>query len=257
MPDCDIVHVAIAPPNTIEDNLVRQVATVINKDSYTTRLLLAGNIPKILAHYQTIELAESVIRNLKALGLVAFICKDSELRTSSSVKFRAYTMKLEDGEVTFLNKGSQATIMKAENVSLIIKGIMRTYAEKEAIKTKVTLNLPATILSGGIPMLRKVKEKIINEQIETECFVRLYNLTSLEPAVEIFQYHFDYSFLGEKVASSFININTIAMMLRETFPQAIFDDRLTKPLSRDNNIDISCKLIYLCHQAVSRLGTSA
>jgi hypothetical protein len=83
--------------------------------------------------------------------------------------------------------------------------------------------------------------------------------------VEIFQYNFDYSFLGTKMASSSLaNLSTIITKLRDIFPQAVFDDRLTEPFVVDvpfltprDDIEINCKLIYLYHQALCSLGPSA
>jgi hypothetical protein len=42
MADYEVMHIAIAPPANPDANLVRSVATVINKSPYDTRLLLAG-----------------------------------------------------------------------------------------------------------------------------------------------------------------------------------------------------------------------
>ncbi|MBM3142898.1 MAG: hypothetical protein FJ005_07625 [Chloroflexi bacterium] len=70
MADYEVIHVAVAPPATLDANLVKSVAAVINKSPYDTRLLLAGEIPKIIAHYNSIQIAESGIQNLRDLGLV-------------------------------------------------------------------------------------------------------------------------------------------------------------------------------------------
>jgi hypothetical protein len=87
---------------------------------------------------------------------------------------------------------------------------------------------------------------------------------STEPSVEILQYDLDYSFLGVEMAStSLANFSTIITKIRDTFPQAVFDDRLIEPFAVDilftaprDNIEINCKLIYLYHQAISGLGSS-
>jgi len=100
MAENNIVHVAIAPLDVLEANLIKKVATIINKDLYGTRLLLAGKIPKIIAHYQSIHTAESIARSLKELGIVAIVCKNSELRKTSQ-SFRAHTLEFREGEVLF------------------------------------------------------------------------------------------------------------------------------------------------------------
>ena len=48
MADNEIVHVAIDLPTTQAAHLVKKMAAVINKAPYDTRLLLAGEIPRII-----------------------------------------------------------------------------------------------------------------------------------------------------------------------------------------------------------------
>ena len=259
----EVVHVAIAPPDRLEANLIKKVAAIVGKDLYGTRLLLAGKIPKIIAHYDTVQIAELTAQSLRELGLVAIVCKASELRKPSQ-RYRAHTLKFEERAVLFWDKSGQARRMETRNAFLIINGRMQTYTETEVTSTKMKFSLPATVATGGIPIWRRVKEKTRDKSLQTECFVRLYDRTLPEPSVEILQYDFDYSFLGAKMASSSLaNFSTIVTKIRDTFPQAVFDDRLIEPFGVDipsttprDNIEINCKLIYLYHQAMSDLGSS-
>ena len=254
----EIVHIVIAPPDLLETNLVNKVAAIINKDIYSTRLLLTGKIPRVIAHYQTFQAADSAAQSLRALGLVSIVCTDSELRKLSLTGLRAHSLILGLGEVTFCTKGGEARTVKAKNVFLILKGITQTRTEKEVTTTKMKLSLTSTLLAG-IPIQRKVKEKTIETSVESEYFIRLYNRKSSEPEVEIFQNTFDYSFLGKKMApSSLINLSTIATELRITFLQAVFDDKLTEPFGVDipfvkpeDQTEINCKLICMYYQVVS------
>ena len=262
----EIVHVALAPPDRLQENLVAQVATIVNKDVYGTRLLLVGKIPKIIAHYDTVQMAELTAQSLKALGLVAIVCKDSDLRRPSQTqRYRAHTLKFEEQAALFWDKIGQERRMESNNAFLIINGKVQTYTETEVTKTGMRLNLAATVLTGGIPIVRRVKEKTTDRSLQTERFVRLYDRTSPEPNVEILQNEFDYSFLGAEIApSSLANFGTTVTRIRHILLQAVFDDRLTKSFGVDipstapqEGIEINCKLIYLYHKAVSNLGSSA
>ena len=261
----DIVHVAIAPPDTLEAGLAEKVAAIVNKNLSRTRLLLVGKIPRIIAQYQTIEKAESIAQSLRYMGLVALVCSDAELRKSFSKRFRAHSLKQGEGEIIFRDNDGVGRSLKEKDVFLILKGTMQTCTEKESTKTRMKFSLPGTVLTGGFPVWRKVKEKTKNVSVESECFVRLYERMSLEPSVEIFQYSFDYSFLGAKMTfSSPINLGNTITELRNAFPQAVFDDRLTKSFGVDipfvpseDSIEINCKLIYLYHRAVNNLSPSA
>lgn len=78
------------------------------------------------------------------------------------------------------------------------------------------------------------QRKTGDKSLQTECFVRLYDRTSPEPSVEILQYDPDYSFLGAKMASSSLaNFSAIVTKIRDTFPQAVFDDRLIEHFEVD------------------------
>ena len=61
----------------------------------------------------------------------------------------------------------------------------------------------------------------------TEQFIRLYDFKSDAPAVEISQFGFDYSFLGDRMAlSAAANISSTVNALRRFFSRSAFDDRL-------------------------------
>jgi hypothetical protein len=254
MADSEVIHVAIAPPPNLDTYLVRSVAAVINKSSYDTRLLLAGDIPKILAHYDNAQTAESIARNLRDLGLAAIACRDSELRQPSQ-GFMARTMEFREKEIVFRNIAGQEKRTGQDDVFLILQGKMEALVEVETTKSKAKFSLTRTLLAGGIPIWHKVDEKTTARSVQAEYFVRLYNRQSASPSIEILQHHTDYSFLGAKVAtSSLANFRAIVQKVQETFPQALVDSRLLKPLLVTphpsqvwQDVDTNCKLIYLFH----------
>lgn len=253
--DHDIVHVAVGPPDTLETNLIEKVAAIVNKDLYGIRLLLAGEIPRVIAHYDDVQTAEAVAQSLKGLGLVTIVCKDSELR-EPSLKFRAHTMEFGEGEILFWDKGGRARRMVSRNVFLIVKGRTRVYIEADTTRTKMKFSLAGTVLTGGIPIWRRVKEKTKGLSLDAQCFARLYERQSLETSVEILQDHMDYSFLGAKMApSSPTNFTIVATKLQEVFPEAVLDGRLMKPFEADD-LEINCKLIYLHHLVLKGLGAT-
>jgi len=64
----DIVHMLVAPPDTLETTLVKEAAVILKKDPYETRMLLSGKMPKLIAHYQTADEAEPIAKQLKHWG---------------------------------------------------------------------------------------------------------------------------------------------------------------------------------------------
>ena len=258
MADYEVMHIAIAPPANLDVNLVKSVASVLGKSHYDTRLLLTGEIPKIIAHYDSIQMAESIVHNLHGLGLVAIACRDSELRQSRQ-GFKVQTLEFREKEVLFRDSAGREKSIGENNVFLIIEGRIQTSVEVETTKPKTKFSLTGTLLTGGIPIWRKVDEKTTTRSIQDEYFARLYDRKSPEPGIEILQTHMNYSFLaGKTAASSLTNFGTVILKLREVFPQAIFDNRLAKPSlvtaysSRFSEaVDLNCKLIYLFHLVTS------
>jgi hypothetical protein len=253
------VYVAIAPKDKLEVGLAERVAAIIKKDVHETGLILGGKIPRIVGRYQSLQAAESVAQSLRSLGLVAMVCSDSEIRHASSARFMAHALQLGEGEITFWDKGRRAKVLNTESVSLILKGVLQSHTEKETTTTKPKLDIAATMLTGGIPIVRNVEQRTTDQSVETEPFVRVYDRASSEPVVEVRQRNFDYSGLGQKKAfSSLENLNILVTEIRNKFPQAVFDDRLMAHFrvgvpfaTPEDEVEINCSLIYLYHRTVS------
>jgi len=252
-----ILYLALVPLVAPETSVISEVATIIGKDPYGTRLLLAGKIPKIVAHYDGKQTAEPVAQRLKDLGLVPLLCTESELCRSSE-GFIAHTLELGQGYVLFYDRGGQKREMKSRDIFLIIKGRKETYVPKERTETTRKFSLARTALTGGIPMWRTEKKQVKESAPVTECFARLYTRESAEPAVGIIHNQADYSFLkGEMASSSLANFNMVVTKLQQQFPKAIFDDNLMRASVRQpyapsdvDDTEINCKLLYLQYLAV-------
>jgi hypothetical protein len=254
----DRVHVALLPPDRVDDDLVQKSATIINKSPYITRLLLAGKIPRIIGHYSSMQPAEVVVKGLVDLGLKVIACKDTDIHRPAQ-SFKARAMQFGQNEITFRDKSNRSLHLDADQAFLIIKGMLEMHEDIEVTKTKRKLNLPATILTGGIPIRRKVTEKTIESNITTESFMRVYSKNALDADIhnfEIRQYNFDYSCLGKEIApASLVNFISLVTRTRGTFPKAILDDRLTRYSGIDlpsatpwEKIDVICNLIYIFNQ---------
>jgi hypothetical protein len=251
----EIVHVAITPPANLDENLVSDVAAVISKSPADIRLILAGKIPRIIAHYQATQAVESIAQRLRDLGLTVIVCKDFELHQSAH-SFKAQTLEFGDKEVLFRDSAGGEKKVGENSIFVILEGRIRTSADIETTNPTLKFSLTKTFLMGGIPMWSKSDKKSTVHTSKDEYFARIYDRESSDPVVEMFQQHMNYSFLGTKLETySLNNFNTVVMKLREAFPQAIYDNRLVKyfmvnPYSSRpwKDIEINCKLIYLFHQ---------
>lgn len=239
----DIVHIVVVPPNTIDADIVRGVAGIIEKEAYDTRLLLAGQIPRIVASQQDVAGSQLISQRLNDLGLTTFVYKDSDLRRPAQC-FIAHTLQFYGNRMVFCDRDGYTTVLESKSVLLILTGRFQGSIDTETTKTKRKFSVAGTVMTGGIPIWKNVKEKTTDVVITSECFVRIYDGESPETCVEIIENEMDYSFLGEAMApTAFVNFKTVVKILRESLPHAVFDDRLTKPLA-EGDFEASCKLIY-------------
>jgi len=256
MAEVEIVYVAVIPQDYPSINLAKAVSGIIGKDAYQARLLLAGSIPRIVARCNGVREAEALARKLREVGLTTIVCSDAELRGPFH-GVRAKTLEFGDRGVNFKTEGGAGVTLGVGSVFLIIKGLRQPApeAEEAPAKTKLKLDVGKTLVTGGIPILKRVKQKPKNESPQFEWFLRFYERASSEPRVEILQYDMDYSFLGaETTLSSVANFINVVKRLREIYPQAIYDERLMKTYTTDipmttadEDMDINCRLIYFQH----------
>ncbi len=192
------------------------------------------------------------MQGLSRLGLTVMLLSRKELLLPPNM-FAARTLRIGDGQIQFWDRLGASTTMASTGARLIIHGSVETREQRERTTTKMKLNLPATLLTGGIPIRRKTTEKTVETSVSSEAFVRIFRRTSSEPTVQIRQHEFDYSFLGSQMApASLTNFSRLVTMIRTVLPQAAFDDRLTKTFAVDlpsttpwEKVDIACNLIYL------------
>ncbi len=256
MAEVEIVYVAVIPQDNPNINLVKAVAGIIGKDAYQTRMLLAGSIPRIVARCNGVREAEALARQLREVGLTTIVCSEAELRGPFH-GVRAKTLEFGDRGVNFKTEGGAGVTLGVGSVFLIIKGLRQPAPEVEdaPAKTRLKLDVGKSLVMGGLPVLKRVKEKPKSDSSQSEWFLRLYERASSEPRVEILQYDMNYSFLGtETTLSSVANFINVVKRLREIYPQAIYDERLMKTYTTDilmttadEDMDINCRLIYFQH----------
>jgi hypothetical protein len=252
----EIWHIIIEPSTNIEPNLIAQLAKVLNKDLYSTRYSLVGKIPKIIAHYKDAKEANRIAEQLSPLGIQCFIYPNSELRKMSAAIFRAYSLRFDQEYFVLEGKNMVQKVLNTGTIFLIIKGKTQSYIDKVIIKTKTKLNLSATLLTGGIPISKKITEKTITAEQQIGYFIRLYPKDGKEPAIEIERNSFNYSGLGARLSTdASINFNTLLKLIQELYPEAIVDERLVETLrptmysdtSREDR-NLHCTLIWLAYR---------
>lgn len=246
----NIFHIVINPPGSIAPELVNHVSEVLGKDPFGVRMLLSGKLPKIAANFDSEEKAKSIAVSLSTCGVTAFTVNDQDLQQSNRpvTKIVANSLKISNGQLIFISRSGAETVVEQGELFLILHGRMRIPTSFKETRTSVKFNLPATIITGGIPVWRKSEETVETTSSQIESFVKLYGHHSLEPLIEIFESSFDFSFLGNKIFPSTIkNFGLTVKELKQVFAGSFFDNRLAEytPVMQDVEIKTVCRLIYL------------
>jgi hypothetical protein len=220
--------VALSPTRILDDDLLSRVAEVLGKDAYNARLLLAGEMPHVVAQYHSEDLAIALADKLKALGLAAIAGSIIDLRQVASATFMAHSLQNVDQDVIFRAINGETIRISGDDIFLMLEGILPSIAQRKEGQTEKKLNLPATLALGGIPVWRKSQTRTGPAE-DSESFLRLYRSTSSQAVVEIRSRGFDYSFLAAKKGfSSEHNFKTATGALQGFFPEAIYDSRLAR-----------------------------
>jgi hypothetical protein len=250
MAGTEIMHIAIAPVDNLEVPIISRVAVILGKDLYGTRLLLASKIPKVIAHYDSREQAEAIAIVLRELNLKPLIFTDSELRRHSEA-YRVYTAEFIASEIIFGDRGNNKEVLKTADAFLMLKGIISTSRDMETVTTKTKIDIPLTAMTGGIPIMRKVKESSTVVAKREEYFMRIYKRDSADHYIEILQNDFDYSCLADRMSlSSVANFNLLLTRIIAVYPDMIYDDRLIRysntvvTSNTLNNVEVNCRLIH-------------
>jgi len=256
----EIYHVAVMPPAGASAGLLSQVAAIVAQPDYQIRLQLAGRLPKIIGHFKDESVANTAAHTLKELKLAAFVIAESDLRHRVSSEIITCSITFEGDSAIFISQDGKTIILKASDIFMIMTGRRTTVLQKASVeRSTMKVNVPATLLTGGIPIMKRVISKGRESEKTTQQFIRLYRKASDSPTVEIRQFDLDYSFLGDKMGpTATSNIIETVAELRRFFAWAYFDDSLMNGFIAETNsisgIDIgeqSCLLLVRYYQTVA------
>jgi len=245
--DYAVVPIAVMPPPQPDEDLLKRVAAVIRKSLSHTRLLLAGEIPRIIAHADSPPQAETIVADLGRLGLAAIACSQAEMERVPPTS-PAQTLEFGRPAVLFRDNAGGEQRLAAGDVCLIISGRLESSVEVKTSRSRFKFSWGRTLLMGGIPTWKRVEETTTEKSSQSQGFARLYCRQADAPGVELWQHDLNYACLGaERAAASVVNFAALLRRLREAFPEAVFDDRLARslPLTDWQELELSCRLIYL------------
>ncbi|HXY74567.1 MAG TPA: hypothetical protein VEH58_04520 [Dehalococcoidales bacterium] len=245
-------YLAVKPYQALAVDTIGKIAVIFQKNSYDTQLLLSSKIPLIVAYYDELKDAEAIAGDLQRFGLNTLICREEEL-LSIQDNFQAHRCSFENESIIFWDTNNRAMNVGKGKISLIVVASLSIPEQKKTIETKMKLDLTATLLTGGLPVVRRVRKESTQVSTNVERLIKLYDKKTTDFCIEIKQRGFNYSVLGNKIApSSFINFTLLQSRLASFFTSAKVDESLkdfsTVNESAVDTFDVTSRLIYLFHK---------
>jgi hypothetical protein len=245
-------HVVVMPTANPDIDLIRQIALNTSQPLYQVRMLFAGPLPKIIAHPKEEALATAMAGSLRLLGLQAFSISDGDLKKPPQTRFLANKTEIAGDSVKFISRTGETQVFSPTDVFLLLAGRRTTPAQHTETITRIGLNLPATLLTGGLPIMKRSTSGGPKQENAVEGFIRLYGSQSDDPLVEVRQHDCDYSSLGSEMAcTTKTNFAVLLESLRRFFSHAFFDQNLlngfplaSRTSSGADPVEENCRLLF-------------
>jgi hypothetical protein len=219
------MHVVVIDGWKEESNeLAQAVADALGIMPFEARQRMIGGGPAVVANFADPQQALALEKKLNQRGIATVVVDSTTVRTRdvhSMVRrfvLRAWSLHIETGD-------GQGAEIPYEDIDLMLQctSIMEHSETKTVTERKISLG--KTLLSGGIPMMKKVerKEEITTEEREKVLFLYAGN----RPLFVFRQNAMTYDGLGAAMKlSRELNFAYLVSELRRFAPGAVVDDRL-------------------------------
>jgi hypothetical protein len=204
--------------------LVQSLAGALGLVAFEARQRLVGGGPSVVAIFADPEQAGALARRLEQYGFGAFVVDASSVRRrEGSIIVRRF--QLNEWSLRLEAWDGQTTEIPLEEIDLLLTGMSVVgYTETKTV-TERTLSLGRTLLSGGIPMSKKVERQ--EEVLVEESRRMLYLYAGTGPTVIFGQDGVNYEGLGAAMKlSRELNFAYVTSELRRLCPRALYDERL-------------------------------
>jgi len=247
------VHVVVIHGWKVETpELAQAISNVLGITAFEARQLLLGGGPTVAAGFADPQQALVLAQKLNQSGIATMVV-DATAARSRAGYFIVRRFELDESSLRVeTGDGQRAEIPYGEiDVLLPATGIVE-YTETKTV-TERKFSLGKTILSGGIPLSKKVKhhEKVATE--ERKKVLYLYAGRRQQPVI-LSQDGMIYDGLGAAMQlSRELNYTYVISELRRRTPGAAYDDRLLKrvgqvrllgpALDPETNLDLAAEIL--------------
>lgn len=204
--------------------LVQAFAGALGITAFEARPRLIGGGPSLVASFADPEMAEALAKKLNRIGFATLVIDAAAVRGKAGhlivrrFELDKLSLRIETAD------GEQADIPWQE-IDLLLPGTnIVAYSETKTV-TERKVSVGKTLLSGGIPLTRKVERQ---EEVAIEERVKvLYLYAGNRPPVFFNQNGMTYEGFGSAMKMSReLNFNYLVSELRRLSPGAGYDDRL-------------------------------
>ena len=246
--------VAIDGWREVTPELVQALAGELGITAYEARQRMIGGGPAVVASFPDAAQAGALESKLTQKGIKALVL-DAVAGCSSAGCFMVRRFELGDVSLRIETGDGQSVAIPYSEIDALLPGMSISGAVETKTVTERRLSLGKTLLSGGIPMTKKVAHQ---EEVTTEERRKFLYLYAGERLPVVFsQDGMAYDGLGPaKKLSQEQNFAYLISELRRLSPIAVYDDRLLTRLGQirilgpaqkpETNLDLGAAILAAC-----------
>lgn len=243
--------VAIAELGTGVEEETPLLAQDLGLGLYETRLLLAGERPKIVLRTADEARARDLLAKLRGRRHGAVAC-DAKAVVATEAMIRLDGFRLSDTAI----HGTDGLELPFSDVLAILRAIRSTHTTTTTEVTERKLDMGRAIVSGGVLLSKATKREIQKTKETREQHLYLFRKSGGKAWV-VRERETSYEGLGAAMEKSVAaNFTRLVAELRARAPDAVFDDRLSRFHAADA-LQAALRLdeqVHLLALAIARLG---
>jgi hypothetical protein len=202
--------------------LVQALAGAVGLTAYEARQRMIGGGPAVVASFADQGQARAVAERLNQGGLAALIIDAASLRAGAG-HFIVRRFVLGERSLSIESGEGQSAEIPYREIGLILPGT--SIVGRSETVTERKWSVSKTLLSGGIPITKKVERQETVKGEESEKVLYVY--AAGRPQIVFRQSAMTYDGLGAAMKMSReLNFAFLTAELRRLTPDALYDDRL-------------------------------
>jgi len=210
---------------------VQEIARALGITAYEVKQRMRCGSPTVLASFADPQQALAVVNKLNPLGIASMVVDATEVRSrTGSITVRHF--KLDESSLHIETGDKRSAKIPYKKIDVLLPATSTVTFSRTETTTEKKLSLGRTLLTGGIPMLKKVtrQKKVTSE--ESERVLYLYIIRRRDPIV-FSQNSITYEGLGNAMQlSRESNFTYLTDELHRRCPGAVYDNRLLKRVGR-------------------------